>query len=238
MHRFDQRAVQKQKPNAKFSNQRFYSQVKITSQTQPDASPSVGLRLVGLLPCAVWSPKISKPTIGQIQRVQASPYTVSTASSIRSAAFADPSTSTHPSTNRLFTLPPPPPPPLHQQHHQHQRSEPSSTVSSCRCNSTHSHSLSAVEHLYSNQISTIHQSTSAGSITTIAPINQQAVTTVNRKIESRPISSTTTSTATNPMLLVPFTAMPSGFVPIQGGQIPVVAPATLSTSSNIIRKLF
>lgn len=193
------------------------SQLKITSQTQPDASPSaVGLRLVGLLPCAVWSPKIPKPTIGQIQRVQASPYTVtSAASSIRSASVLnDPSNTAHSQVNRLLVTA--------------QRAETSAT-SSCRCATT---SIPNAEQLIVNQISASQQTTSTGPITTIAPINQSSV--INQRANNlRPISSTTSS---NPMLLVPFAAMPSGFVPIQG-QIPVVASATVpQTSTTTYRK--
>lgn len=194
--------------------QRSFSQVKITSQTQPDASPSVGLRLVGLLPCAVWSPKIPKPTIGQIQRVQATPYTVtSAASSIRSAnVLADPANSAQPQVNRLLVTA--------------QRNETS--TSSCRCTTTIP-SNSVAEQLIPNHISVNQQSTSTRPITTIASINPSS--TINQRATNlRPHSSTLSG---NPMLLVPFAAMPPGFVP----QIPVVASATVPpTATTAYRK--
>lgn len=55
----------------------FYKSLKISSNATPDASP-VGLRFVGLLPCAVWAPKAPKPTISSANtpiRFPA-PYTV------------------------------------------------------------------------------------------------------------------------------------------------------------------
>lgn len=52
--------------------------IKISSQTQPEASP-VGLRLVGLLPCAVWTPKIPKPTVASQARITSAPYSTAAA---------------------------------------------------------------------------------------------------------------------------------------------------------------
>lgn len=165
----------------------------------------------------MWSPKIPKPTIGQIQRVQATPYTVtSNASSIRSVA--DPSTSSHPNpANRYLAV--------------SQRTElassstsssPSSSsvaVTSCRC-SAHPQNLPTDQHLLPNHISSNHRS-STETLTTIASIGQSA--SINQRATNlRPVSSTSN---TNQMLLVPFAAMPPGFVPIQG-QIPVVATST------------
>lgn len=53
--------------------------LNITSQTRPDASP-VGLRLVGLLPCAVWASKAPKPSSAALQQVRAAPYTIPSSS--------------------------------------------------------------------------------------------------------------------------------------------------------------
>lgn len=49
--------------------------LKISSQAQPDASP-LGLRLVGLLPCAVWAPKSTKLTLTSHARSNSAPYSV------------------------------------------------------------------------------------------------------------------------------------------------------------------
>lgn len=49
--------------------------LKISSQAQPDASP-LGLRLVGLLPCAVWAPKSTKLNLTSHARSNSVPYTV------------------------------------------------------------------------------------------------------------------------------------------------------------------
>lgn len=57
---------------------RIHIALKITSQAQPDASP-VGLRLVGLLPCAVWTPKVPKPRIAGQARTSTTPYPIVTA---------------------------------------------------------------------------------------------------------------------------------------------------------------
>lgn len=165
--------------------------VKISSQTQPDASPSVGLRLVGLLPCAVWSPKVPKPTIGG--QVRATPYTTSTATIRSAGVVADPSTSTqHSNIHRLFATA------------QNINETPST---SCRCtNNTHT----------STQVTT-EQTTTTGTITSITPINQHTIN--QRSLRSIPSARVA---PTNPMLLLPFAAMP-GFVPIQS-QFPANAP--------------
>lgn len=205
------------------ANEHFYYQsnssgVNITSQTQPDASPSVGLRLVGLLPCAVWSPKIPKPTIGQLQRVQATPYTVtSNASSIRSVA--DPSTSSLSNpANRYLAVSQRPE--LASSSTSSSASSSSVAATSCRC-ATLPQKLPTEQHLLPSHISSNHRS-STETLTTIAPIGQSAPISHQRATNLRPVSSTSN---TNPMLLVPFAAMPPGFVPIQG-QIPVVATST------------
>lgn len=39
----------------------------------------MGLRLVGLLPCAVWTPKIPKPTVASQARITSAPYTATAA---------------------------------------------------------------------------------------------------------------------------------------------------------------
>lgn len=49
--------------------------VKISSQESPDASP-VGLRLVGVLPCAVFAPKAPKSSSLAAQRQSSAPYTI------------------------------------------------------------------------------------------------------------------------------------------------------------------
>jgi hypothetical protein len=41
----------------------------------------VGLRLVGLLPCAVWAPKIPKPTVASQARITSAPYSTAAAHS-------------------------------------------------------------------------------------------------------------------------------------------------------------
>lgn len=162
----------------------------------------------------MWSPKITKPTIGQIQRLQAAPYTVtSTSSAVRPTSVAiDPSTSTHPPPVNRFLV-------------NSQRAEPS--ISSCRCSTISHNSTSAEQQLYSNPISvSTGQTAATGTINTIAPITS-APTQINRINNFRSNSSSST---TNPMLLVPFAAMPPGFVPIQG-QIPVVASAPASATA-------
>lgn len=125
--------------------------------------------------------------------MRATPYTTSSVA-IRSASVAaDPSISAqHSNINRLLAT---------------ARNINETPSTSCRCtNNTHT----------STQVST-EQTTSTGTITSITPINQQTIN--QRSLRSIPSASVA---STNPMLLVPFAAMP-GFVPIQS-QFPGVAP--------------
>lgn len=190
--------------------QRFISEIKITSQTHPDASP-VGLRLVGLLPCAVWSPKIPKPTIAGQARVQSLPYTTNASSSSVSGALEPP-------INRLLTT----------------ANRLSTESTSCRCASNTQHpTLSSNEPLLHSHISTNQASSTriapGSTISTVAQITQPIQSSHTTAVRS--ITSAAATSTPNPMLLVPFAAVP-GFVPIQG-QLPT-ATATAPVGSAAV----
>lgn len=158
-------------------------------------------------------------------RIQSSPYTIV------------PSASTTPTiqhqTNRLLTTV--------------NRHSTDTIATSCRCTSSalqqqhpHQHQSASEHHLLQSFGSTNQASSttrnSTGSITTIAQIGQQSASiaqppTHHHSASSvRSISSSSVSTTPNPMLLVPFAAVP-GFVPIQNSTATATPAATASAGN-------
>lgn len=141
---------------------------------------------------------MQKPTIGNQARLQAAPYTPPITSSSTAVSTVIPPSPTQtilPSVNCL---------PSH-------RLEPSTSAqSSCHCSST-----STVQQTRS--IAFNRPSTNIANPTTILSQTDRRTTLIRRPINSTAISTNSTATSTNPMLLVPFAAVP-GFIPIQQGQ--------------------
>lgn len=165
----------------------------------------MGLRLVGLLPCAVWTPKVPKPTIAGQARAQNTPYPT-----VSNCSVAGSNQQTINSSSALQL-------PVNRLINNRNSSDLASASTSCRC-STSSQPRSI--HTLAQQISTNRPSSTITSSSVISTVARAPQPIRQLTPNVRPITASS-STSANPMLLVPFAAVP-GFVPIQG-QTPVAS---------------
>lgn len=188
------REKRRDSPKSEIVDARFtvvdQSQLKISSQTHPDASPC-GLRLVGLLPCAVWTPKVQKPTIAGQVRAQSVPYPIS------SSAIASRTTNPSIPTSTVAGAPN-----LH-----HSAIDAASNL--CRCStsiqSRAPQQQQQQQHQH-QQITTNRPSSTITSSSVISTVAQVAQTIHQLTPTVRPVSA---ENATNNMLIVPFAAIPN-----------------------------
>lgn len=167
----------------------------------------MGLRLVGLLPCAVWTPKVPKPSIIGQARAQTAPYPPVQSSS---AVVAGTSNNNNSTTSIL---------PLPIARLISNNNSNNSNTAQCRCSSAQisqqTQPLQQHQQQQQQQVTTNRPSSTITSSTVISTV-AQATQSIRQLAPSR-VRPATTSTSTNPMLLVPFAAVP-GFVPVQGQQ--------------------